>query len=116
LNITSREEWRKWLLKHSRDANEAWLIFYKKGSGLPSISYDESVEEAICFGWIDSRVRSVDKLKFAVRFGPRRPGSGWSKFNRARALKMIDQGRMTAAGYASLAPDILRAAKAGKSR
>jgi uncharacterized protein YdeI (YjbR/CyaY-like superfamily) len=116
IHITSSGKWRKWLLKHSGDTNEVWVVFYKKGSGVRSISYDESVEEAICFGWIDSRVRNIDESRFAVRFGPRRPGSGWSKFNRARALKMIHQGRMTAAGYGSLAPDIVRDAKGGKSQ
>ena len=77
-------------------------MYYSKSSGKLGISYDESVEEAVCFGWIDSRVKKVDDVKFVRRFGPRRSVGAWSKFNIARARKMIGQRKMTEAGYTVL--------------
>ncbi len=108
LVFTSSEEWRRWLSAHHEDKEEVWLLYYKKDSGKTSISYDESVEEAICFGWIDSRVKAVDNEKFVRRFTPRKKGSGWSQYNLARARKMIKEGRMTKAGIALL-PEKLQA-------
>jgi uncharacterized protein YdeI (YjbR/CyaY-like superfamily) len=108
LNVTSREEWRRWLVGHHRNREEIWLVFWKKDSGKPSLSYNEAVEEAICFGWIDSQIRSIDEQRFARRFTPRRKGSGWSRYNRARALRMLQQGRMTEAGRILLPEDVAR--------
>lgn len=108
LNVTSREAWRSWLVEHHRDREEIWLVFWKKDSGKPSLSYNEAVEEAICFGWIDSQIRSIDEQRFARRFTPRRKGSGWSRYNRARALRMLQQGRMTEAGRILLPEDVAR--------
>ena len=98
LYVTSREEWRGWLTTHYESETEVWLIFYKKHSGQPRISYDHAVEEALCFGWIDSIVKRIDDEKFAQKFTPRRDGSRWSALNIRRLRKLIREGRMTEAG------------------
>ena len=98
LNVTSREEWRVWLTRHYQSETEVWLIFYKKHSGQPRIPYDHAVEEALCFGWIDSIVKRIDDEKFAQKFTPRRDGSRWSALNKQRLRKLIREGRMTEAG------------------
>lgn len=104
LYVTSREEWRAWLTTHYQSETEVWLIFYKKHTGRPRISYDHAVEEALCFGWIDSIVKSMDAEKFAQKFTPRRDGSRWSELNRQRLHKLIREGRMTEAGLAKVDP------------
>jgi uncharacterized protein YdeI (YjbR/CyaY-like superfamily) len=100
LYFKDREEWRKWLAENHAGANAVWLLHYKKHSGIQCISLAEAVEEAICFGWIDSRMKSIDTEKYMLKFSPRRPKSVWSKINRERAERMIAEGRMTAAGRA----------------
>jgi len=95
-----REAWRKWLKKHGAAKKEIWLVFYKKHTRKPCVSYDEAVEEALCFGWIDGIMRRIDDEKHANRFTPRQPKSIWSESNRKRAQKMIREGRMTEAGLA----------------
>ena len=102
LYVTSREEWRAWLKKHYKSETEIWLIYYKKHSGRPRISYDEAVEEALCFGWIDSIVKKMDDEKFAQKFTPRRDSSRWSDLNKERLRKVIREGRMTKAGLAKV--------------
>jgi uncharacterized protein YdeI (YjbR/CyaY-like superfamily) len=104
LHVTSREEWRAWLTTHYQSETEVWLIFYKKQTGRPRISYDHAVEEALCFGWIDSVVKSMDDEKFAQKFTPRRDGSRWSALNIRRLRKLIGEGRMTEAGLAKVDP------------
>ncbi len=106
LYLTNRNDWRRWLAKNHQKKKEVWLIFYKRNSGKPSLSYDASVEEALCYGWIDSRAKSINEQKFALRFTPRTNNSSWSKYNMARALKMIQQRKMTRAGIALLPHDI----------
>lgn len=96
-----REEWRAWLQEHHADAKEIWLVYYRKATGKPRVSYNDAVEEALCFGWVDSRQKGVDEERFAQRFSPRRPGSNWSEANKARLRKLIAQGKMTAAGRAA---------------
>jgi len=102
LYVTSREEWRAWLTKHHQSESEVWLIFYKKHTGRPRISYDHAVEEALCFGWIDSIVKRMDDEKFAQKFTPRRDGSRWSALNERRVRRLIREGRMTEAGLAKV--------------
>jgi hypothetical protein len=92
LYVTSREEWRAWLAKHYQSETEVWLIYYKKHSGQPRISYDHAVEEALCFGWIDSIVKRIDDEKFAQKFTPRRDGAKWSALNKRRLRKLIREG------------------------
>jgi uncharacterized protein YdeI (YjbR/CyaY-like superfamily) len=107
LYVTSREEWRAWLMKYCHSETEVWLIYYKKLSGRPRISYDHAVEEALCFGWIDSIVKKLDDEKFAQKFTPRRDSTRWSELNQQRLRKLIREGRMTEAGLAKVDPSML---------
>jgi hypothetical protein len=95
-------DWRAWLRKHHKISREIWLVYYRKGSGKPRISYNDAVDEAICFGWIDSTVRKIDADRFAQRFTPRRPGSKTSEMNKARARRLVREKRMTPAGLAAI--------------
>jgi uncharacterized protein YdeI (YjbR/CyaY-like superfamily) len=79
-----------------------WLIYYKKESGKPRVAYDEAVEEALCFGWVDSRPNALDEERYMQLFSPRKPKSPWSKLNKERAEKLIEQGLMTAAGLGKI--------------
>jgi uncharacterized protein YdeI (YjbR/CyaY-like superfamily) len=92
---------RRWLERHHASATELWVGFYKKGSGRPSMTYAESVDEALCFGWIDGVRKSVDADRYVNRFTPRRPGSVWSVINTRRARALIAEGRMHPAGVAA---------------
>jgi uncharacterized protein YdeI (YjbR/CyaY-like superfamily) len=94
----TRAEWRRWLEKNSRAVAEIWMVFYKKHTGKSCIRYEDAVEEALCFGWIDGIVRRIDAQTYGRRFTPRRAGSEWSELNRRRARKMITDGKMTEAG------------------
>jgi uncharacterized protein YdeI (YjbR/CyaY-like superfamily) len=107
LYVTSRDEWRAWLSKHHESETEIWLIYYKKHSGQPRIPYDDAVEEALCFGWIDSIVKRIDDDKYAQKFTPRRDSTNWSALNRRRVHKLIREGRMTEAGLAKIEPGVL---------
>src|SRR6267378_4151061 len=102
LHVTSREEWRAWLTTHYQSETEVWLIYYKKHTGQPRISYDHAVEEALCFGWVDSIVKRMDDEKFAQKFTPRRDCTNWSVPNKRRLRKLIREGRMTEAGLAKI--------------
>ncbi len=90
--------WRSWLSLHHATAQEAWVIHYKKGFRPGSLTYEEAVDEALCFGWIDGLLHRVDEEKFALRFSPRKPGSIWSASNIQRVERLIREGRMTEAG------------------
>lgn len=98
LYVTNREEWREWLEKNYAAEKEIWLVYYKKDTGKPAIPYDDSVEEAICFGWVDSLIKRIDNEKYARKFTPRTTNSSWSESNKKRAHKMISAGRMTETG------------------
>ena len=89
---------RAWLQKHHGAKTELWVGYWKKSTGVPSITWQESVDEALCFGWIDGIRKSVDARSYMNRFTPRRPGSVWSEVNTRRALELIQEGRMRAAG------------------
>ena len=95
-------EWRAWLAANHEQSESIWLVYFKKGASRTSVSYDEAVEEAICFGWIDSKVQSIDDESYRQLFSPRRPGSIWSKLNKQRIEKVISEGRMTQAGLAKI--------------
>lgn len=98
----SRAAWRKWLEEHHATSRGVWLVFAKKHTKLPSLSYEEAVEEALCFGWIDSIVKSIDDRFHRQMFTPRKAKSAWSALNRMRAARLIEAGLMTAAGLASI--------------
>ena len=98
-----RATWRRWLSKHHETADEIWLVYYRKATGKPRVSYNDAVEEALCYGWIDSIVRKVDDERFAQRFSPRKPKSVLSQMNRERVRKLIANKKMTKAGLAAIA-------------
>ena len=122
--LSYRTEWRTWLKKHSKSAKEIWLIYYKKHTGQPRIPYNEALEEALCFGWIDSTVKTIDADKFAQRFTPRKPKSEYSQANRERLRALAKQGKVTKEVLATLGDvaeekfgiplDILKAIKTNK--
>lgn len=93
-----RNAWRKWLEKNHANSPGVWLIYYKKSSGNKRLEYSDAVEEALCFGWIDSTSRPIDDEKYMQRFTPRKPKSGWSALNKRRVQKMIEHNLMTKAG------------------
>jgi len=106
LELDTPEELRQWLQDNHRTKMEIWLIFYKKSSARQTLTITQAVEEALCFGWIQSRMKTLNEHRFTVRFSPRRKGSIWSLPNLKRVRKLIGQGRMTEFGYAVLPADI----------
>ncbi len=92
--ITDRAEWRKWLETNHKTEPVIWLIYYKKHTGQPSLSYNDAVEEALCWGWIDSLIRRIDEDRYMQKYTPRKPSSTWSKHNVRRVEKMIAEGKM----------------------
>jgi uncharacterized protein YdeI (YjbR/CyaY-like superfamily) len=102
LYVNNREEWRAWLSKHHKTAKEIWLIYYNKQSGKKRIPYDDAVEEALCFGWIDSTVKKLEKDSSVQRFTPRRINSQLSEMNKERVKRLIKAGKMTKAGLESI--------------
>ncbi|WP_375434183.1 YdeI family protein [uncultured Hymenobacter sp.] len=94
----TNSEWRQWLTEHYSSAPGIWLVYYKKASGKPRVSYDEAVEEALCFGWIDGLARRLDDERAMLLFTPRKPRSVWSKLNKERVVKLLAAGRMLEAG------------------
>ncbi len=98
LYVKTREEWRTWLQVNYSSKQEIWLIYYKKHTGKARIPYGDAVEEALCYGWIDSIVKRVDDEIYVQKFSPRKPKSVWSVLNKDRVEKMIKAGSMTPAG------------------
>ena len=98
LDVRSRQEWRKWLKAHHDSKPVIWLVFHKRHTGTTSISYNEAVEEALCFGWIDSIVRRLDDSRYARKFTPRTAGSNWSTLNRQRYADLESRGLLAAPG------------------
>jgi uncharacterized protein YdeI (YjbR/CyaY-like superfamily) len=99
----SRKAWREWLEKHHASSPGLWLVYAKKHTGIPSLSYNDAVEEALCFGWIDSLIHPIDEDLYKQLFTPRKPKSIWSAANKARVERMMAAGLMTAAGTALIA-------------
>ena len=116
LYVTNRADWRQWLQAHHQSETEVWLIYYKKHSGQARIPYDDAVEEALCFGWIDSVIQRIDDEKYAQKYSPRRPGSQWSALNIGRMHKMIEAGMMTEAGLAKIDPALIGAPAKSRKR
>jgi uncharacterized protein YdeI (YjbR/CyaY-like superfamily) len=99
---TSRAEWRKWLARNHESAPGVWVVTYKKGSGKPHLPYAEIAEEALCFGWIDSKGNTVDAERSKLLLTPRKAGSGWSRVNKERIERLVANGLMTPAGLAKI--------------
>lgn len=101
LTAKSRKAWRSWLKRNHAKAELIWLVFFKKSTGLSGLEYRDSVEEALCFGWIDGLKKRIDEQRYAYRFTPRKAKSKWSPLNIKLATKMIEEGQMTPAGLAA---------------
>jgi uncharacterized protein YdeI (YjbR/CyaY-like superfamily) len=97
-----RAVWRQWLTDNHADSPGVWLIFFKKDSGKSSVSYDEAVEEALCFGWIDSLPNKIDEQSYKQLYSPRKPKSNWSKLNKERVEKLTAAGLIQPAGLAKI--------------
>lgn len=99
---TSQKDWRQWLQKNHCSKGSIWLVYYKKKSGMPTISWSEAVDEALCFGWIDSTAKPIDDAKYMQFFSKRKPNSVWSKVNKEKINRLIDDGLMILAGFESI--------------
>jgi uncharacterized protein YdeI (YjbR/CyaY-like superfamily) len=91
-------EWRSWLVSNHDLESEIWLVYYRKGTGRETIAYEESVQQALCFGWVDSIIKKIDDVSYARKFTPRKEDSNWSPSNIQRVGKMIASGQMTPHG------------------
>jgi uncharacterized protein YdeI (YjbR/CyaY-like superfamily) len=111
-----RASWREWLSDHGPSETEIWLVYYKAGTGKITISYEESLEEALCFGWVDSLIQKIDEQKYARKFTPRKPGSKWSELNKHLVAKLIKEGRMTETGLVKVDFPLEEAASARPKR
>ena len=98
LDVRSRLQWRKWLARHHASESEIWLIFYKRHTGVNSLTYDDALDEALCYGWVDSIIRKLDEARYARKFTPRKPGSKWSTANRLRYADLAQRGMLASAG------------------
>jgi uncharacterized protein YdeI (YjbR/CyaY-like superfamily) len=94
--------WRAWLQQHHTQTAGVWLVLWKKASGRMQMDYEQSVQEALCFGWVDSKPNKLDEQRSLLWFAPRKPGTGWSRINKERVALLIEQGRMAAAGQAKV--------------
>ncbi len=102
VHCQDRKEWRHWLQLHHQTKVGVWLVYYKKHTGKPRVSYDDAVEEALCFGWIDSKPNKIDEDRFMQLFTPRKKGSPWSALNKRRVEKLANQELIIKAGWESI--------------
>jgi len=103
LYTTTAFEWHSWLEAHNaKEPGEIWLVFFRKATGKPSMEYEEAIDEAICFGWVDSIIKKIDSERYAVKFTPRKQESHWSQSNRNRVQRLTTEGRMIPAGLAKV--------------
>ena len=102
VTFKSKTAWRKWLQKNHATEDHVWLVHLKKHVKKPGLRHDEAIEEALCFGWIDGKLISIDDETFMLRYSPRRKNSLWSKINRTKAEELIRQEKMTEAGFAKI--------------
>lgn len=98
----TRDEWRAWLEENHTRTEGLWLVSYKRATGKPRVEYEEAVEEALCFGWIDSKANTLDDERAMIWMSPRKPRTGWARTNKERIERLIANGRMTAAGLAKI--------------
>src|SRR5215210_4904551 len=95
LAVASAQEFEAWLAQHGQTAKEIWVFIYKKASGKQTVTYEQLVESALCYGWIDGLMKGVDAEKYVQRFTPRRPKSNWTEANKAIARRLVAEGRMS---------------------
>jgi len=105
LRVATRREWRAWLAKHHTSSSGVWLVFFKAHTGVKSIPLEDTVREALCFGWIDSLVKRLDDDRYAVKVTPRKPTSKWSDINRKRWAELKAAGLLSSAGLAAAPSD-----------
>ena len=105
LRVRSRLQWRAWLEKHHASSPDVWFVFYKAHTGVKSLPYEDTVREALCFGWIDSLVKRLDDDRYALKVTPRKPTSKWSGINRKRWAELKAAGRLRSAGLATAPTD-----------
>jgi uncharacterized protein YdeI (YjbR/CyaY-like superfamily) len=98
LELETIEAWRAWLKENHDTVSEIWLVYYKKATGLPTLAYSETLDEALCYGWIDSLIKKIDEKRYARKFTPRKENSNWSLVNKKRVKELIEEGRMTEHG------------------
>ncbi len=98
LDARTLEQWRRWLVDHHDSESEVWLVFHKRHTGRASIAYEDAIDEALCFGWVDSLVKRLDDARYARKFTPRKPDSKWSAANRKRYAQLKADGRLMPAG------------------
>ena len=98
----SRQHWREWLLAHHAQQQAVWLVYHKKHTGTPSLSWSEAVSEALCFGWIDSQAKPIDADTYRQLFSRRKPRSGWSRVNKEKIQQLLTDGQMMPAGLAAI--------------
>ena len=100
LDARTRERWRQWLAKHHATESEVWLIFHKQHTGIPSVAYTDALDEALCYGWIDSLIQRIDDDRYARKFTPRKAESNWSSINIKRYNELKAANRLAAPGLA----------------
>ena len=105
LDAGSKKQWRAWLVRHHRSSPGVWLVFHKDHTGVRSISYEDSIRVALCFGWVDSLIKRLDNDRYARKFTPRKPTSKWSDSNRKRWAELQAAGLLTTAGQAAAPTD-----------
>ncbi|MVN74768.1 hypothetical protein GO988_00345 [Hymenobacter sp. HMF4947] len=98
----NRQQWREWLQAHHDQHQSVWLVYYKKKSATPTLTWSEAVDEALCFGWIDSQAKPLDEEKYQQFFSRRKPQSGWSRVNKNKIQRLLAEGKMMPAGLASI--------------
>jgi uncharacterized protein YdeI (YjbR/CyaY-like superfamily) len=99
----SKQSFRNWLIENHNKEENVWLIIYKKDSGTPSVTYDQAVDEALCFGWVDSSIKKRDDFSFLQYFARRNPKSNWSRVNKLKVERLIQEGLMSEAGLKMIA-------------
>jgi uncharacterized protein YdeI (YjbR/CyaY-like superfamily) len=102
LHPETRAQWRAWLAEHHAASDGVWLVFWRQRSGRSGLTYDDAVQEALCFGWIDSKPAKLDEDRTMLRFSPRKRGSGWARTNKVRIEQLVRDGLMTEAGLAKI--------------
>src|SRR5688500_6425571 len=100
LDVRTRPKWRAWLRRHHASSSGVWLVFHKRHTATPCLEYDDAVDEALCFGWIDSLIKRLDDDRYARKFTPRKPDSRWSTINRKRYARLTARGLLEAPGLA----------------
>lgn len=106
IEIESVASWREWLRGHGPAIDQIWVVIFKKASGNQTVSFDDLLEDALCWGWVDTQTKGVDESRYSIRFRKRREGSNWSETNRRVICRLISEGRVTPAGEAVLPGDL----------